>query len=243
MSYLTRKKEAMLFGSPVVPYDLWQQWVYLAGLTVGDYADLAAVIASSTARTALTANTAAGKAALIYMVNSTSVIMPAVVASADFVTALNASAYAITIPTMTTNSAPSGTASSTSTSSGYEAYKAFDKNAGTYSWNINVGLTPPWDTKYAFANSTHLYKVIATVKSPHSDTNPFTYSIQHSNNNTDWTTLATYTAESFTGAEAKTKTLTVLAPLFKYVRVNVTTFPSGYPLNVAEVTTYSLNLS
>lgn len=148
--------------------DVWQTWVKLAGLIPSDYANLAAVVASSTAMTAL--GNSGG--AVDYMIDSTNTIMPAVVGSVNamtkvglssyainkivdnttWITAISASANAYTglkasspigVPTMTNDTTPSGyTASQRTTYSGRSAYMAFDNNTSTEAQQTNT--TDSW---------------------------------------------------------------------------------------------------
>lgn len=70
------------------------------------------------------------------------------------------------IPTMTSNTTPSGTASATSVYSGFEAYKSFNKDDSDGAMSSST-QNPPWEVKYTFAspitNAYRLYYKIITT--------------------------------------------------------------------------------
>ena len=230
MNYLRWKLQGMMSRVGVIPYDVWQTWVAIAGLTPGDYADLAAVIASSTARTALTANTTAGKNAMIYMVDSTEVIMPAVLASADFITALDGCAYSVKVPTLSTYVGSNGVASASSELSDQYAWEAFDKNLTTTWATSTSGGSGHW-LKYAFTDSVRVYKFIYNVYE-------FTFKIQYSYDNSSWSdATSTYIGNRTT----KNAVFSSAENNCRYWRLYIT---SGSAFNnINDVDFYGLDLS
>ena len=230
-----------------IPYDVWQSWVSIAGLTPGDYADLAAVIASSTARTALTANTTAGKNAMKYMVASTSVIMPAVVASSDFVTVLKSCAYSKTIPVMTSNTAPSGTAAATTVYGTDYPYLAFDNSSATYAYGYPQYNN--WRLSYRF-NTTPINYVFyyAEIDSVGYTTEERTFSVkfQISNNGSTW---ADATSAFNIVRSDQTTIITDSKPLTNFTAVNNVAFlqisesSNSSALSVFRLQFYGLDLS
>ena len=231
----------------VVPYDVWQSWVAIAGLTPGDYADLAAVIASSTARTALTANTTAGKNAMKYMVASTSVIMPAVVASSDFVTVLKSCAYSKTIPVMTSNTAPSGTAAATTVYGTNYPYLAFDNSLATCAYGYPQYNN--WRLSYQF-NTTPINYVFYYAEIDSSGytsvTRTFSVKFQISNNGTTWvdaTSAFNIVRSSESTIITDEKPLTNFTPVNNVAFLQISDSSNVATLQVFRLQFYGLDLS
>ncbi len=124
---------------------------------------MAAVIASSTAMTAVAASSTAMTA-----VAASSTAMEAVIASSTALTAIFANSTALsafksstsltvkTIPTMTSNTAPSGVASASSiVSSAYDAWKAF--NNATGHWMTPNGVTTNSWVSYDFTVPVYIH--------------------------------------------------------------------------------------
>lgn len=92
------------------------------------------------------------------------------------------------VPVMTGASAPYGTASANSEySSTYSAYKAFDNDINT-TWSATSGTTDGW-LRYNFANPICVRKVIFDTNYESQNLRLKTFSIQASNDGTNWTTL------------------------------------------------------
>ncbi len=154
--------------------DDWQTWVSKAGLNSSSYANLDAVVSSQSTMQTLANSTSA----VDYMITCTGTIMGAVTNSVIAMTEIGKSSYAmdkivvnehwtkfilmhpnaiagldasnpITVPTMTSNTTPSGIATATSS-----AYLAFDKNFS----DGNNRATGDYLT-YEFANPLWVYKV------------------------------------------------------------------------------------
>ena len=247
MNYLRWKLRGMISRVGDIPYDVWQSWVAIAGLTPSDYADLSAVIASSTARTALTANTTAGKNAMKYMVASTSVIMPAVVASADFVTALDACVYSVRIPTLTSNtSSVLGVASGFATgATSYDtAWKSYDK-VTTTTPDFKPGFATPLDATYIFtyvknytAYKTQIYAIADGVAGSVITTGD----IQTTSDGSNWTTAVSLTnGSNFVNGAMNTYVLNAVD--FVAVRTRALTSPNGRGMLCHELNIYGLDLS
>jgi hypothetical protein len=140
-------------GSTVNPVDDYAIWLRCAGLP-NSYGSLANVIADSNAMEVLCNNLNA----LRYMVRSEDVIMPSVLADSDWIAELDACAYAVTIPTMTANDAPSGTASASASVLPYDAWQAFNKDATWPSaWAITNGSHTGW-LQYQFTKNVRVYR-------------------------------------------------------------------------------------
>jgi len=111
------------------------------------------------------------------------------------------------IPTMTSNTEPSGVASADVIfMAGYEAYKAMDDyNVGEKCWHTDNSDYPHW-LQYQFTSG----KVIQTYTVTSRDYPgeniwyPIDWKLQGSNNGTDWIDLDTRSGESFTQNEKKT---------------------------------------
>jgi hypothetical protein len=127
--------------------------------------------------------------------------------------------YAVNeIPTMTTNNAPSGVASASSAQAANPAWKAMDQNGGTR-WS-SAGTMPQW-VQYQFASG----KVISgyDFSAFSASQNPSNFTLQASNDGSNWTILDTQTNKSglsqryvFCGCASYT-----------YYRLNVTTVGGG----------------
>ncbi len=142
------------YGATITPVDDYVIWLRCAELP-NTYGSLANVLADSNAMEVLCNNLNA----LRYMVRSEDVIMPAVLADSDWVTELDTCAYAVTIPTMTSNDAPSGIASASSVSLDYyHAWKAFDKVLATANaWAVPDGTHTGW-LQYQFPQNVRVYR-------------------------------------------------------------------------------------
>lgn len=97
------------------------------------------------------------------------------------------------IPTMTSNSAPSGNASGSSIiTRDFDYYKAFDKKDTTF-WCAGGGGTTNQYLKYKFDNAVCVKKV---VLKNHSDASrlasPKNFRIEASNDNTNWDIIGTF---------------------------------------------------
>lgn len=120
-------------GATVMPVDDYVIWLQCAGLD-NPYGSLANVIADTTAMETLCNNLNA----LRYMVRSEDVIMSAVMANSDWVLALDSSAYSIKVPTMTSDTTPSGiTKFAVNNTSRTDAYKMFNTADQFVVWPVS----------------------------------------------------------------------------------------------------------
>ena len=109
--------------------------------------------------------------------------------------------------TMTGNSAPSPLVASASedTGTGAElAFKAFDNNINTH-WQTAIGTVTGWvKIDLGSGNEIAVNKIgIGTAETP--DRTPSTFTIQGSNNDSDYTTLATYSSVFTSAPTARVK--------------------------------------
>jgi len=141
-------------GATKIPVDNYKTWLLCAGIP-DTFGSLANVIASASARATLCNNLNA----LRYMVRSITTIMPAVLASSDWITALQGSTYCVKTPTMTSDTAPSGRAFADSVlEAGYEAFKAFDKVNPTtgIAW-LSANTSLPHVCGFEFASAIYAF--------------------------------------------------------------------------------------
>lgn len=139
-------------------------WLWFGDVS-GTFSTLADILADSTALATLMASTDA----VDYLVRCKEWINKALV------------------PTMTSNTTPSGECISSGIySAGFEAYKAFDGNDST-KWSAD-GSTNKW-VGYIFPNATKVGKVFLQnpTDSGYSPQGVKTFKIQYSDNGTDWT--------------------------------------------------------
>lgn len=117
------------------------------------------------------------------------------------------------IPTMTTNTAPSGTASGNYDNA--NAYKAFDNNTGT-EWFSNNNAAPHI-LKYQFPSAVAIgsYSIRSTTNHQ-----PKTWTFEASNNDSDWTTLDTQTNLTLTADTEYTYYMSNMTA-YTYYRINV----------------------
>ena len=199
-------------GSTVVPTDVIQTWLYCAGIFDKNYTNISQVLADSTTLSALIAS----NNAVDYMARSTtwasavcadSTAMSyiglnnycsnSLIAVSDWINAIANSAYIesvlnVKVPTMTSNTAPSGVASAIHEYSSYLAYKAFDKNSASPNWwvdtnSVNANATSPegW-IGYKFTSAKKIYCATHAA----ADTVPIQeWNVKGSNDGSNWTTL------------------------------------------------------
>lgn len=236
-------------GRTVTPVDDYKTWLKCAGLD-DEYGSLSNVIASTYARSTLCNN----MNALRYMVRSTSMILPAVLANANWISALDTSIYSITVPALTSNTSSSiGTASeSNKVSSGYEAYKAFD---GVAFSGTNTSIcwwseaNPPQYIQFDYASGyeNFVYKVDFGVQIDSSYTNVgSTGYIAASSDGVSFTNI-----KSFSGLAAGTLHSLICStflsnPNYKAIRVYLTADNNSYQtgsMRIRKVQFHGLNLT
>lgn len=235
-------------GATVTPVDDYTIWLKCAGVT-DTFRSLANVIANADARETLCNNINA----LRYMVRSEDVIMPAVLANANWLSELDVCSYAITTPTMTSATAPSGVVSATNQIASLEAYKAFNKDATTKNagWLAETGVTVPVYIQYQFANTDYrVYKTKLTTYTPYSSGISGKFKIQGSTDGTSFVDLVTNVSFNSTfDTIVNSIALAETNGLYQYFRLVYTELSvpyihkSGdYALFTAEVEFYVLDL-
>jgi hypothetical protein len=128
------------------------------------------------------------------------------------------------IPVMTSNTAPSGVASASTTYSvTYEPYFAFTTaGAGdpTSSWLTSPNTTTGW-LRYQFPAPATVVRYEIVAGNNYTTANAATWSFQGSNDGTNWTTLDSRSGVTWTVNQVRTYTLSAPAT-YLYYRVNVT---------------------
>jgi hypothetical protein len=190
----------ILQSNSEIIYDNWQTWVSIGGLDPASYANLAGVIANSTAKSTLCNHLEA----LRYMVKSPSIIS-AVLADSGWVTALDGSTYAIHVPTMTSITTPSGEVVSSGSIGTNTPHKAFDKNTSTF-WGSNTGSGKYLG--YKFTKSIHVYKM--TIYTGSSGDSLKTAMLQYAPDGISWIDLVSFTDLATGVAGTKTKILSTI---------------------------------
>jgi len=131
------------------------------------------------------------------------------------------------IPDMTSNTAPSGVAS---TSGLYRLpwYAMNDSNAGADDWwasNLAGTPLPEW-IKYQFTSAKIIQRYTMSARDYSTTHSPTEWTLQGSNNDSDWDTLDSQTGQSFTQAETKTYDFTNFTA-YVYYRIYITASSSG----------------
>ena len=161
-------------GSTVLPTDDIQTWLACAGITDKSYTTLAEVLADSTTLLALMSN----NNAVDYLVRSTSW----------------AGDSTVKVPTMTSNTAPSGEVIFSSVySSSYPAYYAFDGNNSTFWSSQSSG------NQYVGYKFTHAVKVNTLFIYPNlSAGTTYEFELQGSNDGSVYTPIDTFEVDGLT---------------------------------------------
>ena len=128
------------------------------------------------------------------------------------------------IPDMTSNTAPSGVASADGET--YAAWKAMnDSNAGEGDCWYSVSTLPHW-LKYQFTSGKTIVRYTITSRDYSTIEYPIDFTLQGSNNDSDWDILDTQTGQSFTQAEKKTYSFSN-STSYTYYKLNVTDSSHG----------------
>ena len=136
------------------------------------------------------------------------------------------------IPTMASNSMPSGTASaSTEFDSGYAAWKAMDRATSTLWATTVIGVTPCW-LEYEFAASKTITKYTITATS-NPDGAPNTWEFQ-GYNGSSWDALDTQSSIVFTASEKKEYTFSNSTAYTRY-RIYITANNGRTTTQIAEL--------
>ena len=149
------------------------------------------------------------------------------------------------VPTMLTNISPSGEAfASSQQSSSVAAYKAFDKDDATW-WYPTANANTNY-IGYKFENATKVVRVIAKFGS-YGTFSAKTFTIQGSNNGTDWDNIDTLTVPSHSGTTTDVESFTkIINPSnsYKYYRLYTTDIlyvSSTYVAELIDLQFYSSN--
>jgi len=138
---------------------------------------------------------------LDYMEYATDVLAQAAYVSSD------AGSYSSDlIPTMTSNTAPSGVASASFEHSAvYAAWKAMDDDNTSYDgWYTEVALDPAHWLQYQFTSGKVIQRYTIASRNHAVIRYPKDWTLQGSNNGSDWDILDTQSGQTFTQAEKKT---------------------------------------
>ena len=126
------------------------------------------------------------------------------------------------VPEMTSNTAPSPYVASASNENS-PAYRGFD-HASTAITRWSAASTTGWlkiDLGAANAAKVRRY-TLQDANEDDVDRNPKDWTLQGSNNDTDWTTIDTQTGIIFTNNEKKTFTCTDNGVTYRYYKIDIT---------------------
>lgn len=199
-------------GSTATPTDDIQTWLHCANIWNKNYTSISQVLADASTLQALIASNNAAD----YMARSTT-WASSVVANSNAMTYIGANDYCadallanstwlnaicnstyfenvldVKVPTMTSNTTPSGEVLYSNAHSSYKAYYAFDGNAST-SWGSNITDANGY-IGYKFTKKIKVRRIAVDSYRYYSTTLPEqTFTLQGSNNNTTWTNIGTIT--------------------------------------------------
>lgn len=135
------------------------------------------------------------------------------------------------IPDMTSNTAPSGVASASTTFTGYDAFKAMDQDSATY-WSTATATPTGW-IAYEWAAAKKINKYTIKGRADASDGSPKNWTFEGWNGSA-WVVLDTRTNITWTNGEKKTFSCSNETSYTKY-RINVTANNGRATLNIAEI--------
>lgn len=238
-------------GKTVTPTDDIQKWLNCAGIfDKTSYTTLADVLADSTTLLALMSDNNAAD----YLVRSTtwasticanSTAMTDIgannycanklLANSTWRTAICNSTYFesvlnVKVPTMTSNTTPSGVCFASSHTDGdLPAWKAFNGTNQTISadcWGTNNGYTTNEFVGYQFTSAKKIYVAVITNRNATPAYQPKDFKIQGSNDNSTYTDLYSSTVTA-TGSNEKTKCVFSPSTDYSYFRLFIVNAPSG----------------
>lgn len=225
-------------GKTVLPTDDIETWLECAGITDKAYTTLAEVLADTDTYTTLLGDSNACD----YMARSTT-WASTIVADADAMRLLGMYDYAcdallsdstwasaicnstyfesvlnVKVPTMTSNTAPSGEASASSSGSSYAPYKAFDGNQGT-KW-LASSNGDGW-LQYEFASAIRLARVELFIAKSVTNTSEYLESITGANDGAETTIFDTQTL-----INSSSQNVTTILPIthsgsYKKIKLNL----------------------
>ena len=132
------------------------------------------------------------------------------------------------IPSMTSDSAPSGSVSASSIySTGYDAWNALDGNSATW-WNSDGSSALPQWIQYQFPSAVTAFSYSLTSNGLDTGAGgfPAAWTIEGSNDGSTWTVLDSRTFSGITGDQTLTYNLATTGS-YEYYRVNVTAANGG----------------
>ena len=239
-------------GKTVTPTDDIQKWLNCAGIfDKTSYTTLADVLADSTTLLALMSD----NNAVDYLVRSTT-WASGVCANSTAMTDIGANNYCANtllddatwcdaicnstyfesvlnakVPTMTSNTTPSGTCSASGSDTGHEPFRAFDGSNSTL-WQDSSGGTTSSLT-YQFANTITACKAYIFCEGTSSGVYESLTSIDVSDDNVTWNTV--YNTSTVINASSDKETTIILdATSCQYIRLNVTRSSSGRYANTVQ---------
>lgn len=122
------------------------------------------------------------------------------------------------IPTMTSDTTPSGVCSANNLYSGYYAYYAFDKKINSRTYGNSGGTGGGYYVQYQFPSSFHAYKAYIAVGSNNSTRYNLVVKIQASNDGSAWEDLTTNQTLSVVSGSTTTSYYTINGD-YKYFRL------------------------
>ncbi|MHB0943219.1 discoidin domain-containing protein [Paenibacillus sp. ALE1] len=141
------------------------------------------------------------------------------------------------IPTMTSNTTPSGTASaSTEYGDRWKAWNAFDHSVDDYGWVAASGNTTGW-LCYKFPSSIRITRYTITMRSGSHAESPNTWTFEGSSDGAAWSVLDTRSNISFSTNLSQSFDFTNGAP-YLYYRINITKNNGGGLLRISEMEMY-----
>lgn len=194
-------------GSTVTPTDDIQIWLNCADIFDKSYTTIGEVLADSSTLSALIADSnavdymarstswassvTANSTAMTYIGNN-NYCANSLLANSTWLNAIRNSTYfesvlKVKVPTMTSNTAPSGKAVATSATSGYEAYKAFDNNDNTF-WKLSGDGALTGHIGYMFPNAVNVKKAIFKFGFQQT-TLTFVFQLRFSDDGSSWTNI------------------------------------------------------
>ncbi|MGR6760458.1 discoidin domain-containing protein [Paenibacillus sp. T2-29] len=142
------------------------------------------------------------------------------------------------IPTMTSNTAPSGIASaSTEYGDRWKAWNAFDHLVDDYGWVAASGNTTGW-LCYKFPSSLRITRYTITMRSGSHAESPNTWTFEGSSDGAAWSVLDTRSNISFSTNLSQSFDFTNGAP-YPYYRINITKNNGGGLLRISEMEMYA----
>ncbi|QNR65554.1 discoidin domain-containing protein [Paenibacillus peoriae] len=142
------------------------------------------------------------------------------------------------IPTMTSNTTPSGiTSASTEYGDRWKAWNAFDHLVDDYGWVAASGNTTGW-LCYKFPSSIRITRYTITMRSGSHAESPNTWTFEASSDGAAWSVLDTRSNISFSTNLSQSFDFTNGAP-YSYYRINITKNNGGGLLRISDMEMYT----